>query len=161
MRFRVGFVLLAAVCLVVYAGCGDSDKKSDKKSTPASKVGAPGAKVSFVAPKDGSTQGSTVAATVKLTKFELSPATVGKAAQAGQGHLHFAMDEGKFDYPQYSGANGQLAEKLGVAGKYSPSVAPTITYKGLPKGKHELEVYLANNDHTNAGPEAKTEFTVK
>jgi hypothetical protein len=71
------------------------------------------------------------------------------------------MDNGKYDQPQYSGANGQLAVKLGVAGKYSPSVTPTITYKGLPKGKHELEVYLANNDHTNAGPEAKTEFTVK
>jgi hypothetical protein len=160
MRFRVGFVLLAAACLVVFAGCGDS-KKSENKSAPASKVGAPGAKVSFVAPKDGSTQGSTVAATVRLTKFQLSPATVGKAAKAGQGHLHFAMDNGKFDYPKYSGANGQLAEKLGVAGKYSPSVTPTITYKGLPKGKHELEVYIANNDHTIAGPEAKTEFTVK
>jgi hypothetical protein len=161
MRFRVGFVLLAAVCLIAFAGCGGSEKKSEKKSAPASKVTAPNAKVSFVAPKDGSTQGSTVAATVKVTNFQLSPTTVGKPAKAGQGHLHFAMDEGKYDYPKYSGANGQLAEKLGVAGKYSPSVTPTITYKGLSKGKHELEVYLANNDHTNAGPEAKTEFTVK
>ncbi|MDX6669440.1 MAG: hypothetical protein QOK04_2820 [Solirubrobacteraceae bacterium] len=161
MRFRVGFVLLAAACLVLFAGCGDSKKKSAKKSAPASKVTSPNAKVSFVAPKDGSTQGTTVAATVKVAGFTLSPATVGQPAKAGQGHLHFALDNGKFDYPKYSGANGQLAEKLGVAGKYSPSVSPTITYKGLPKGKHELEVYLANNDHTNAGPEAKTEFTVK
>jgi hypothetical protein len=161
MRFRVGFVLLAAACLLVLAGCGDSNKKSAKKSAPASKVTSPNAKVSFVAPKDGSSQGTTVAATVKVTGFTLSPATVGQPAKAGQGHLHFALDNGKFDYPKYSGANGQLAEKLGVAGKYSPSVSPTITYKGLPKGKHKLEVYLANNDHTNAGPEAKTEFTVK
>lgn len=158
MRFRVAFALLGAVCLLAFAGCGSSKKK---KSENVSKVGAPGANVTFVAPKDGSTQGTTVAAHVKVTKFTLSPATVGKPAQAGQGHLHFAMDNGKFDYPKYSGANGQLAVKLGVAGKYSPSVTPTITYKGLPKGKHELEVYLANNDHTNTGVEAKTEFTVK
>lgn len=160
MRFRIGFVLFAA-CLLVFAGCGDDKKKSETKSAPVAKVTSPNAKVSFVAPKDGSEQGSTVAATVKLTDFTLSPATVGQPAKAGQGHLHFSMDNGKYDQPQYSGANGQLAVKLGVAGKYSPSVTPTITYKGLPKGKHELEVYLANNDHTNAGPEAKTEFTVK
>ncbi len=148
MRFRVGLMLLAAICLAGFTGCGSSKKK--KKG-----------EVSFVAPKDGSTQGSTVAATVRVKNFTLSPTTVGKPAKAGQGHLHFAMDNGKFDYPKYSGANGQLAQKLGVAGKYSPSVTPTITYKGLPKGKHKLEVYLANNDHTNVGVEAKTAFTVK
>ncbi len=56
--------------------------------------------------------------------------------KAGQGHLHFQMDKGKFDFPKYSGANGQLAVKLGVAGTYSPAVKPTITYRNLPKGKH-------------------------
>jgi hypothetical protein len=70
------------------------------------------------------------------------------------------MDEGKDDQPQYSGANGQLAVKLGVQGRYSPSVTPTITYRGLPKGKHKLEVYLANNDHSNTGVEAATSFTL-
>ena len=80
---------------------------------------------------------------------------------SGEGHLHFSMDGGKFDHPKYSGANGQLAVKLGVDGKYSPSVTPTITYKGLPKGKHVLEVYLANNDHSNTGVEGRTEFTVQ
>ena len=55
----------------------------------------------------------------------------------------------------------QSAVKLGVDGKYSPSVTPTITYTGLPKGKHKLEVYLANNDHSNTGVEGKTTFTVK
>ena len=60
-----------------------------------------------------------------------------------------------------SGANGKLAVTLGVQGKYSPSVTPSITYKGLPPGKHRLEVYLANNDHTNTGVESSTSFTVK
>ncbi len=31
----------------------------------------------------------------------------------------------------------------------------------LMAGKHVLEVYLANNNHTDTGVEAETEFTVK
>jgi hypothetical protein len=31
----------------------------------------------------------------------------------------------------------------------------------LPPGEHTLEVYLANNNHTDTGVEAETEFTVK
>jgi hypothetical protein len=71
------------------------------------------------------------------------------------------MDGGKYDHAQYSGPNGKLAEQLGVDGKYSPALAPTITYTNLPPGKHKLEVYLANNNHTPTGVEAETEFTVK
>lgn len=123
-------------------------------------TGAPG--VSFVTPKTGATISSgTVTAKVKLVHFRLSAKDVGKKPKAGEGHLHFAMDNGKFDHPKYSGANGKLAVQLGVAGMYSPSVTPTITYKGLPKGKHTLIVYLANNNHTNVGPKATVTLTVK
>ena len=59
------------------------------------------------------------------------------------------------------GANGLLAKKLGVTGKYSPSVTPTIKYKGLPKGKHTISVQLANNDHSPAGGAAQVSFKVK
>lgn len=117
--------------------------------------------VKFVTPKSGAITTSTVTASVKLSNFTIDAAAVGKKAVAGKGHLHFSMDKGKFDRPKHSGANGTLAAKLGVAGKYSPSVAPTITYKGLPKGKHTLAVYLANNNHTNAGGVAQVSFTVK
>ncbi len=51
--------------------------------------------------------------------------------------------------------------KLGVDGQYSPSVEPTITYSGLPKGEHTLEVDLANNDHSETGTTASTTFTVE
>jgi len=121
----------------------------------------PQAKVTFLAPKNASNSPSTVTARVKVTDIKLDAAAVGKPAKRGQGHLHFSMDSGKYDFPKYSGPNGKLAVKLGVQGKYSPSVTPTITYKGLPPGNHKLEVYVANNDHTNAGPEAETEFTVE
>src|SRR5439155_1776520 len=109
----------------------------------------------------GSSQGSTVPVKVQHSNFKLAPNQVGKPAKQGEGHLHFALDEGKYDFPKYSGANGKLAVKLGVQGKYSPSVTPSITYKKLPAGNHKLEVYLANNDHTNTGVEASTSFTVK
>jgi hypothetical protein len=167
MRYR----LIAGTCIAVTslaaAGCGSSKKSSSSAPTPApppassKKVGAPGAKVTFVSPKAGSSVGSTVTVKVKLSGFKINPMDVGKPAKQGEGHLHFSMDNGKYDLPKYSGANGQLAVKLGVQGKYSPSVAPTITYKGLPKGKHKLEVYLANNDHSNTGVEASVSFTVK
>jgi hypothetical protein len=174
VKLRTLVPLCLAAAALVAAGCGSSNKKSSSapattspattsttSTTPAKQVGAPGAKVAFVKPKAGSTTSSTVTVVVKVTGFKLAPKAVGKPAKQGEGHLHFSLDGGKFDQPKYSGANGQLAVKLGVNGKYSPSVTPTITYSGLPKGMHKLEVYLANNDHSNTGVEGKTSFVVK
>jgi hypothetical protein len=167
MRRVLSVALAVPVAALAVAGCGSDEKKSASETTAAptqttaQKTGAPGAKAEFVTPKQGATSGDTVNVKVKLSGFTLAPKQVGKPPQQGQGHLHFAMDGGKYDHPKYSGANGKLAVQLGVDGKYSPSVMPTITYTGLPKGKHELEVYLANNDHSDTGVEAKTEFTVQ
>lgn len=117
--------------------------------------------VMFDAPADGSTVGNPVKVAVGLTDLEVDAAAVGKAAAAGKGHIHFSMDGGKYDLPRYSGANGELAVKLGVQGKYSPGVTPSITYRNLPKGEHTLTVFLANNDHSPAGPTATTRFAVE
>ena len=117
--------------------------------------------VTFVKPKPGWMGGSTAIFTVKLTNFTLDPQDVGKRNKPNKGHLHFQMDGGKYDYPKYSGANGKLAVKLGIAGKYSPAVTPSITYKHLPAGKHTLVVFLANNDHSPVGASASVRFTVK
>jgi hypothetical protein len=150
---------------VVAAGCGDDKKSSSSASTKPQpqkqKISAPKIGVAFAKPKPKAAVGKNVVAVVKLKNFKLDPKDVGKAPAPGKGHLHFTMDGGKFDYPKYSGANGKLAKKLGVTGKYSPSVTPKITYKGLPKGKHKLKVALANNDHSNAGPSATVSFRVK
>ena len=151
----------------VYLANNDHSEVGPKAKASFTVTGGGGAgtagksSVSFVMPAKGSSVSGAVTATVRVSGFTLSPSTVGKPAKAGQGHLHFSLDDGKYDLPKYSGANGQLAVKLGVQGKYSTSVTPTITYKNLPAGKHTLEVYLANNDHSNVGPEAKTTFTVK
>jgi hypothetical protein len=167
MKLRQLLLLPALFALVFgLAACGSSKKTtSTTASTPSTAttkaVGAPGASVSFVTPKNGSTTPSTVKVKVTVKKFKINAAAVGKAAVQGQGHLHFSMDNGKFDTPKYSGANGKLAQQLGVAGKYSPSVTPTITYTGIPPGKHTLIVYLANNDHTPTGVQATETITVK
>lgn len=152
--------VLVVVVAVAATGCGSSKKSSSTAST-APQTG-PKIGVAFVKPKPNSTaKGGKVTATVKLTNFTLDPKDVGKAPKPGKGHLHFSMDGGKFDFPKYSGPNGQLAKKLGVTGKYSPSVTTSITYKNLPKGKHTVSVQLANNDHSPAGGAAQVAFTVK
>jgi hypothetical protein len=154
---------VVVVLAVGVAGCGSSSsKKSSTSAKTQQKISTPKIGVAFVKPKpNGTAKGGKVTATVKLTNFTLDPADVGKAPKPGKGHLHFSMDGGKYDFPKYSGANGALAKKLGVTGKYSPSVTPSITYKHLPKGKHTLSVQLANNDHSPAGGAAQVAFTVK
>jgi hypothetical protein len=146
-RLKLAGLFFATLAMTLaVAACGGDDNK---------------AKVSFTSPAEGSTVESKFTARVSLENFELDPAAVGKAKEEGKGHLHFSLDGGKYDHPKYSGANGKLAVQLGVDGKYSPSVTPDITYQGIPAGKHTLEVFLANNDHSNAGPTASTTFTVK
>jgi hypothetical protein len=118
-------------------------------------------RVTFTAPAAAATTGSKVVVKVRLVNFTIDAKGVGKANRASRGHLHFSMDNGKYDFPEYSGPNGKLAAQLGIAGKYSPAVAPTITYAKLPKGKHTLKVFLVNNDHSNTGTSATVRFTVK
>lgn len=108
--------------------------------------------------------GKAVTVTVATKFFTIDAKDVGKAPKPGKGHEHFAMDKGKYDFPKYSGANGKLAVKLGVQGKYSPSVTNKVTYTGLPKGKHTVTVYLVRNNHANypnASAHKTITFTVK
>ena len=159
--------LMLAVALVV-AGCGGGSTKAKAgeataATPPATKpVGAPGATVRVLTPRAGSTvTGSTVRVRVRVTGFTLDANDVGKAARQGFGHLHFSLDRGRYDTPHYAGANGAQAAKLGVQGKYSPSVTPTITYRHVRPGRHVLVVYLANNDQSLTGVMARVTFTVR
>ena len=154
MNLKKALAPVAIVAALGVAACGDDD--DDETSSAES-----GPKVSFVSPTDGEMTSGEVTAEVELEDFEIDAVNVGKAVDEGKGHLHFSLDGGKFDKPKYSGANGELAVKLGVDGQYSPAVEPTITYSGLPKGEHTLEVDLANNDHSDTGTTATTTFTVE
>ena len=161
------YLALPAIALVAVAltACGDDKKESSSASTTPKptpqQVQGPKVGVAFKKPKPNSKVGSKFTAVVTLSNFKLDPKDVGKKPKLGKGHLHFSLDGGKFDFPKYSGANGKLAKKLGTTGKYSPSVEPQITYKGIPKGKHTIKVDLANNDHSPAGASATATFTVK
>ena len=147
MRSRYSALVAGALATAVLAaGCGD-----DKKE----------AKVSFSSPESGATVEGDLTANVKLENFDIDTANVGKENADNKGHIHFSLDGGKFDKPNYSGANGELAVQLGVDGKYSPATEPTITYKNLPAGEHTLKVELANNDHSPSGKEATITVNVE
>jgi hypothetical protein len=158
--------LIPAAALVV-AGCGGGSNNASAGTTPAAPqpakpVGAPGANVRVLTPGAGSIiSGSTVRVRVRVTGFTLDPRAVGRPARQGFGHLHFSLDGGRYDAPRYSGANGAQAVRLGVQGKYSPSVTPAITYRHVRPGRHTLVVYLANNDHSLTGVTTKVTFTVR
>jgi hypothetical protein len=139
-----------ALAAIGVAACGGSDDNSTDKS----------ASVTITSPQNGAMEGDTVTATVDLSDFQIDATDVGKGNVEGKGHLHFSMDGGKYDNSQYSGANGKLAEQLGTDGQYSPSTAPTVTYKGLPSGEHILKVDLVNNDHSPIGVSDTVTFTV-
>ena len=127
---------------------------------PAATASSSSPSVRFVTPSAGAVTGSTVTFRVALRNFVIDPADVGKRNKAHRGHLHFQLDGGKFDYPKYSGPNGSLAKTLGIAGTFSPAIAPVIVYKHLPAGPHTLTVFLANNDHSAEGANATIHFRV-
>ena len=173
IRRTILVLTVAGVVSLGVAACGDDDDSDDSGATTeassASGYGSGGSddaaasdvSVTFVSPEEGATENGTVTAEVELSGFEINAKDVGGPPMDGEGHLHFSMDGGEFDEPKFSGANGKLAKQLGVNGEYSPSTEPTITYENLPAGEHTLEVYLANNDHSDVGVEAETTFTVE
>ncbi len=158
-RHRLIFPVAGAIALGLSA-CGGSDEadRPAAQSPAAMSGGMP--EVTFASPAPAASVGSTFTAKVDLSKFMIDGKAVGMKPVEGEGHIHFSLDGGKFDSAKYSGANGKLAEQLGTDGKYSPSVAPTITYNNIPKGKHVLKVYVANNDHSESGAVATRTITV-
>ena len=81
------------------------------------------------------------AATVKVDVAGIKmvdPATVNEKPMAGQGHLHYQVDDG-------------------------PVIATTTTklsFHGLKPGAHHIKVMLAANDHSPLGPEKMLDVTV-
>ena len=163
MRGRAILALPAAV-MVCAAIVGCNDSKSDaSKSKPGSAdanphYGARGAKVAFVSPKPGAALQGPVRVRVRVSGFRLDARDVGKPPKRGVGQLHFRMDGGKFDKPRYSGRAAALAARLGVDGRYSVTTTPTITYRGLPRGRHTIVATLANNDLSETGVRVRVSF---
>jgi hypothetical protein len=152
---------IAAIVAIAVTGCGSA---GHEQSVPVRQAKAVRAVLKPTVHFNGPTvihSNGTFKTSVDLSHFHIAPQLVGKAPVPGMGHLHFMLAGGKFDYPRYSGPNGALGKKLGVAGAYSPAVAPHITYSHLPPGHYMLVCMLANNNHTPTGVEAKETIVVR
>jgi hypothetical protein len=172
----------AAVALALIFG-GSSDIKhaeADSEAVP----GAP--TVEIVSPRNGARQSSrAVVVKVRIDNFQLAPSRFGAEPELGEGNLRFSLNRvpdcvdpvklqraidsplgngrlvGKsFDYPQYAGPNGVLAERIDVAGSYSPATRPEIYYQNLLPGFYRLIVNLAQNNGAVTPFHAVTNFQV-
>jgi hypothetical protein len=172
MTRRLPLALLCAGAALGLPACGaDTSVPADAHAHPPADTGmagmdmggggtgAPGARVTFV--RTATAAPGTIDVRVRLHHFVIDPAAVGMSPRPNHGHLHFTLAGGRYDDARYSGPQGRLAAKLGVAGKYSPSLTPAITYRHIPAGRYTLRVDLANNNHTLTGVGATTHVVVR
>jgi len=187
MRTRTAIVAVACAVLatataVLALGGGKSDVTADASAPPAS--GEP--TVTVISPRNGARQHSrAVVVKVEVENFHLSPQHFGDEPQLAEGHIRFGLNRvpdcvdpaklqraiespfGKgrlvgrsFDYPQYSGPNGVLAQRIGSTGSYSPATRPEIYYHDLKPGFYRLVITLAQNDGSTTPFHAVTNFQI-
>lgn len=165
----VGLAAAAVAVALVFGGHEGSDPESPESDELA---GRPA--VEIVSPRNGARQENrAVVVKVEVENFQIAPDQLGGEPQLGQGHIRFSLKRvpdcvdpkklldaenspvGKgrlfgrsFDYSEFSGPNGVLAERIGVAGEYSPATRPEIYYHRLPPGFYRMVVALAQNSGT-------------
>jgi len=171
----------AAVALAIVFG-GGKDTEGAKAAEPDEGVPT----VSIISPRNGEVQPNhAVVVKVGIENFELAPASFGQEPELGQGNLHFGLNRvpncvdpkklekavnsptgigrlkgQSMDFPEHSGPNGILAERLGVEGNYSPATRPEIFYNRLPPGFYRLVVTLAQNNGATTPYHAVTNFQI-
>ena len=143
-------------------------------------------RVSVISPRSGARQTShAVVVKVKVRNFQLAPRHFGGEPQLHEGHIRFALNRvpdcvypaklerainspfgngrligRSFDFAEYSGPNGVLAERIGSAGSYSPATRPEIYYHALPPGFYRLVITLAQNNGSTTPFHAVTNFQI-
>lgn len=187
MRGRTSILLAAgaaaATALVVLLLGGGKDG-TDAQATAETKQAAP--RVEVISPRNGARQTShAVVVKVNVSSFQLAPLHFGGEPQLGEGHLRFGLNRvpdcvdpvklkraiespfGKgrlvgrsYDFPEYAGPNGVLAERIGSAGSYSPATRPEIYYHDLDSGFYRLVITLAQNDGSPTPFHAVTNFQI-
>ncbi len=187
MRGRTATLAAVAIAAVAVALALLFGGSSDSKPSPASLSEVPGQPtVTIVSPRNGARQAShAVVVKVQIDNFQLAPEHFGGEPQLGQGHIRFSLNRvpdcvdpvklqraidsplgngrlvgASFDYSEYSGPNGQLAEQVGTAGSYSPGTRPEIYYRDLKPGFYRLIVNLAENSGATTPFHAVTNFQV-
>lgn len=186
MRGRNAILLVcavaAAVLILVLVLGGDSNGGGEAASAAPSN----GPSVAVISPRNGARQTShAVVVKVEVHDFQLAPRQFGGEPQIGEGHIRFGLNRvpdcvdpvklqraiespfGKgrlvgasFDFPEYAGPNGVLAERIGSAGSYSPATRPEIYYHDLPPGFYRLVINLAQNDGSPTPFHAVTNFQI-
>lgn len=184
MRSRVALIVAlagAAIALLLVLTL-DEDGASPAKAEP--RPGQPS--IEIISPRNGARQRShAVVVKVEVHNFELAPHHFGGEPQLGEGHIRFGLNRvpdcvdpvklerainsplgrgrlvgASFDFPEYSGPNGVLAERIGSAGSYSPATLPQIYYRNLRPGFYRLVINLAQNDGSTTPVHAVTNFQV-
>jgi hypothetical protein len=175
-------IAAAAVALALVFG-GSSDSKG-AQAAPSTLVGQP--TVAIVSPRNGARQSNrAVVVKVDISNFQLAPRQFGGEPQLGEGNIRFSLNRvpdcvdpvklqrainspigngrlvgASFDFPRYSGPNGQLAERIGSAGSYSPATRPEIFYHDLRPGFYRLIVNLAQNSGATTPFHGVTNFQI-
>ncbi len=170
----------AAVLLVIVLSGGGKGPAAQAEVLP----GEPS--VEIVSPRNGARQTSrAVVVKTRVRNFTLAPQRFGGEPQLGEGNIRFGLNRvpdcvdpvkleravnspvgrgrlvgASFDYPQYSGPNGVLAERIGSTGSYSPATRPEIYYHDLRAGFYRLVVTLARNNGATTPYHAVTNFQI-
>ena len=176
-------VVAAAVVAVVLALGGGRDSTRARAAEPAV-PGRPAVEV--ISPRNGARQSShAVVVKVEVSNFKLSPRHFGGEPQLDEGHIRFGLNRvpdcvdpvklqraiespfgngrligNSFDFPEYAGPNGVLAERVGSEGSYSPATRPEIYYHDLYPGFYRLVITLAQNDGSTTPFHAVTNFQI-
>lgn len=184
MRPRIAISLLLAAAAAAVIALVALDGGGSGTAAQAEVPGTPS--LSVISPRNGSVQPSrAVVVKVDISNFHLAPRQFGKAPQLGEGNIRFALnrvpdcvDPAKLDralnspissgrligrsldYPQWSGPNGLLAERVGAAGLYSPATQPEIYYQRLAPGFYRLVITLAENNGAATPFHAVTNFEI-
>jgi hypothetical protein len=177
----VGLAAVAVALALVFGGSSGTSSSPAKTSAASYEP-----TVAIVSPRNGARQTShAVVVKVDVANFRLSPQHFGGEPQLGEGHLRFSLNRvpdcvdpvkllhavnsplghsrlvgRSFDYAEYSGPNGILAERIGTSGSYSPATRPEIYYHDLLPGFYRLVVNLAQNNGQTTPTHAVTNFQI-
>ncbi len=184
MRARVALIVAlagAAVALALILALDENGTSPAKAEPPP---GQPS--IEIISPRNGARQRShAVVVKVEVENFQLAPHHFGGEPQLGEGHIRFGLNRvpdcvdpvklerainsplgrgrlvgASFDFAEYSGPNGVLAERIGSAGSYSPATLPQIYYRNLRPGFYRLVINLAQNDGSITPIHAVTNFQI-
>jgi hypothetical protein len=173
-------ILAAAAVLAIALAGGSGGKEAGQSPLPSEPS------VEIVSPRNGARQRSrAVVVKARVHNFTLAPERFGGEPQLGEGSIRFGLNRvpdcvdpvklrraeespvgrgrlvgASFDYPQYSGPNGVLAERIGSSGSYSPATRPEIYYHELRAGFYRLVVTLALNNGATTPYHAVTNFQI-